>query len=415
MRRTDFETHGLWQTLQACETTLTDSVEWLSEEAAPDIGQVRWVVATLRSHDDPSDTAPYARSVLDAIQNSLGQVGGAIDQVKANESGTFLANAAPYIDQLTQQVATLPPVTNRDPARTAGRTFVDYREAVEASLEALRRENADLAAKVEERSAAGTALETSHAAEVSRLTSEVAALEERITTDEERLRKELTNTNEAFNAKQTEREERFNEWLDEQATALDGRALADLTQIVKLKADATAHLAEIRELHDSVEKTSSKAAGAILAKDYGSYSTREWVSGVIAYVLGFALLVVLAVYLIHTVAGVSKDEDVSWQYVALKLGLSITAIAASGVAFQFGSHALGRANTNKRVQLELGTIGTFLADVEDENAVKQAKVDFVTRMFGRAWDEKGVASPSDKAVDQSTVAKLVDTVQRLVK
>jgi hypothetical protein len=189
--------------------------------------------------------------------------------------------------------------------------------------------------------------------------------------------------------------------------------MADLSDVTNMKRRAEERLTEIDQLHRDVEKVSSKAAAAILAKDYGSYSTREWVSGVIAYVLGFAALIALGYYLLETISDVSKDESVSWQYVALKLGLTLTAIAASGVAFQFGSHALTRAATNKRVQLELGTIGTFLADVDDDAAVQQAKVDFVNRMFGRAWEEKSAATQDGTTLNVSALSTAADAFRRM--
>jgi len=411
MKRDEFEQHPIWNTLEACELRVRDGEAWLAEGSAPNIAQLRWVLATVRSHDDPGDVAPYARTSMDALQGSLTQIQNSLDQVIAQKSGAYLNSAEPYIEQATVQVVALPSVSNREPARAASRTFSDYRDAVEESMDALRQRNDELTAKVEELHAAETAQQATHASEVASLTDQLTALETRITADEERLRKELTNTNEAFNAKQTERQERFAEWLDEQAAALDAKAITDLSKIGALKDDASKRLTEIKKLHDDVEKTSGKAASAILAKDYGAYSTREWVSGVVAYVLGFGLLVGLAGYLIGTVADVAKDEEVSWQYVALKLGLTLTAVAAAGVAFQFGSHALTRANTNKRVQLELGTIGTFLADVEDDDAVQKAKVDFVNRMFGRAWDE--VPGKRESNNESGSVAKLVDTVQTL--
>ncbi|WP_409463260.1 hypothetical protein [Amycolatopsis sp. GA6-003] len=182
------------------------------------------------------------------------------------------------------------------------------------------------------------------------------------------------------------------------------------------KADAEVLLLNIRQLHASVEKTSSKAAAAILAKDYGSYSTREWVSGVVAYVAGFGALLWLAVYLVNTIAAISSNFSPTWQYVALKLGLTVTAAVAAGVAFQFGSNALSRAGTNKRVQLELGTIGTFLSDVGDEDKVEKAKLDFVDRTFGRAWEpasKRDAEKASDNGFNFTVPAdKLVDMISK---
>jgi hypothetical protein len=85
------------------------------------------------------------------------------------------------------------------------------------------------------------------------------------------------------------------------------------------------------------------------------------------------------------------------------------------VAFQFGSHALTRANTNKRIELELRAIGPFLADVDDEEAVKKAKIAFMGRMFGRAWDENRSAesgAPAD-SLTPAMIAKIADEIVRI--
>ena len=84
----------------------------------------------------------------------------------------------------------------------------------------------------------------------------------------------------------------------------------------------------------------------------------------------------------------------------------------TGVAFQFGTTALNRASTNKRVQLELGTIGTFLADVGDEEAVQEAKLAFVNRMFGRAWDDAKSTPPMDDNLNASALSKVADVLRR---
>ena len=410
MDREKLKAHPLWDVLSASEESLQEAEQWLSDAAAPSSPQVRWCLATLRSHDDPSDAAPYSVQTLDQIQTALTQVQNGLDQVVAQENGAYLANVDAYTDQLTMHINALPSQSNRDPARTAGRTFVDYREAVEGAMASLRQQSEQAQAEIERLQDEQKAQQTAHESAVVSLQQEIAGLSKQIADDAERSRKQLTEASEAFNAKQTERQERFTQWLEEKGEEIDAKAASDLSEVTNMRRRAKDRLNEIEILHDDVEKVSSKAAAAILAKDYGSYSTREWFSGVVAYALGFLLLVALAGYLLVTVADVSRNDEVSWQYVALKLGLTLSAVAASGVAFQFGSHALSRASTNKRVQLELGTIGTFLADVGDEEAVQSAKVDFVNRMFGRAWERS--SHNDSETVNVSAVSKLLDVLNR---
>lgn len=74
---------------------------------------------------------------------------------------------------------------------------------------------------------------------------------------------------------------------------------------------------------------------------------------------------------------------------------------------------LGGHCTSDRVQVELGTISTFLTDVDDDAAVQQAKVDFVNRMFGRAWEEKPASTHDRSTLNVSALDTAVDAIRRL--
>ncbi len=407
MQKQAFDTHPLWKSLDALQDALDKADSRDEAGAATSLGAIRYLISLLRSHDEPNDTAPYSLAGLNAVNSNLPNVTNEVTNYANNGNIAHLSNAENYADSILNQIGSWPTsLLKGGAAAQANKVFSEYRDDATTAIKFLRESNASLREQLaSQRQESSSALDA--------LKSEIAELSGKIKQDETRLDSALTSNNDAFIAKQTERQEKFAEWLEHQTEQLDAKAMTDLSEVTHIRGRAEAQLAEIEKLHADVEKVSSKAAAAILAKDYGTYSTREWASGVIAYVLGFGLLVSMGFYLVTTIGSLAKDETVSWQYVALKVGLTITALAASGVAFQFGSHALSRANTNKRVQLELGAIGTFLADVDDEEQVKKAKVDFVNRMFGRAWDEKPVTEAAEGAVDLGTLARLADVLGRI--
>lgn len=407
MQKQAFDTHPLWKSLETLQDALDKADSRDEGAAAASLGAIRYVISLIRSHQKPNDTAPYSLAGLNAVNSNMPNITNEVINYANNGNVAHLLNAENYADPILNQIGSWPTsLLKGGAAAQANKVFSEYRDDATRAIKFLRESNASLrqqlASQTQESSAALDALKT-----------EMGELTSKIKQDETRLDSALTGNNDAFIAKQTERQEKFTEWLEQQAEQLDARAMTDLSEVTHIRRRAEDRLTEIEKLHTDVEKVSSKAAAAILAKDYGSYSTREWVSGVVAYVLGFSLLVSLGFYLVTTIGSLAKDETVPWQYVGLKLGLTITAIAASGVAFQFGSHALSRANTNKRVQLELGAIGTFLADVDDEEQVKKAKVDFVNRMFGRAWDEKPESGSGQGAIDLGNLAKLADVLGRI--
>lgn len=391
MDRSSFDAHAVWSAVTELETLLRQAEERGDVAASPHVSAVRYLVASLRAHAEPIDAGPYTATGLNAVNSGLAQVVQEVRNFVSNGNLQHLVSAANSCDTTMHTAAMWPAsVLKGGAAAQAYRVFAQYRESAESSMQVLRDANTELEQQIEAERA------KSHA-EMSALTASIEQLDVKISRDEARLDTALTTNNETFTTAQTQRQKEFADWLAEQEEAVTSNAAPDLSRLVAMRDEGSEHLASLEKLHTDVEKVSGKAAAAILARDYGSYAMREWVSGVIAYVLGFGLLVAIGGYLVHTVNGVARDDAVSWQYVALKLGLTLTAAAASGVAFQFGHQALSRSSTNKRVQLELATIGTFLADVDDEEAVKRAKLSFVDRTFGRAWDGSGVPSSLDEA------------------
>lgn len=394
MERSSFDAHAIWTAVAELESLLEAAAERDEPGAEPHLASVRYLLASIKAHGEPTDAGPYTATGLGAVNNGLTNVVQEVRNYASNGNVQHLVNAMTHTDTTLHAVGMWPTALLKGGAATqAYKVFAEYREIADSSIQALRDANAELGQQLEQERAKSVA-------EMASLTAAIEQLEAKITRDEARLDTALTTSNEAFTTAQTQRQQSFTDWLQEQEEAVASNAAPDLTQLVGMREEGSLHLATIQQLHADVEKVSGKATAAILARDYGTYSTREWISGVVAYVLGFAVLVSLGGYLVYTVAGVTRDDAISWQFVVLKLGLTATAAAASGVAFQFGHQALSRSGTNKRVQLELGTIGTFLAGVDDEDAVKKAKLAFVDRMFGRAWDGTGGPSSLGEGSDR---------------
>lgn len=56
---------------------------------------------------------------------------------------------------------------------------------------------------------------------------------------------------------------------------------------------------------------------------------------------------------------------------------------------------LERSGTSKRLELELRAIGPFFSDIDDPEALKEAKKAFVERSFGHGWGEKPSAARTE--------------------
>lgn len=210
----------------------------------------------------------------------------------------------------------------------------------------------------------------------------------------------------------TERERRFADWLTEQEAEFTRIADGHLSQAKASVEQSAQARDEIEDLKRQTERVASAATSAILARDYGAYSTREWWSGVVAYLLGFLALVGAAIFLFRVVSAVTAEERISWQFVTLKFGVAASVVGAASVAFQLGGRFLTRAAKNKRVELELRAIGPILADIEDSAVVQKAKIEFVAKMFGNAWNDDGADAGREELVRRGDLADFASQIVR---
>jgi hypothetical protein len=243
------------------------------------------------------------------------------------------------------------------------------------------------------------------------LKAEISDLSTKIKQDEARLDQALTTNNEAFSAKQNEREDRFQEFLKQQGEALKGLAADDLKSINESAERSRVAYEQIDGLREGTEKVAGLASADILAGKFRDYSEQQWWWGVAANVLDFLTLAVGLGVIAWTLSQVGADEPISWQYTTLKLGVTITIVATSAVAFRLGAIFLSRSGTSKRMELELRAIGPFFADIEDPEALKEAKRAFVERSFGRGWGEK----PSDGQPANSDMANIAKELVEVVR
>ncbi|NHA01924.1 hypothetical protein G5V59_26075 [Nocardioides sp. W3-2-3] len=202
--------------------------------------------------------------------------------------------------------------------------------------------------------------ETEHETAVSGLRAEIAALSAKITSDESRLDTALTTNNEAFTTKQTEREDKFKAFVKEQGEAPEALAQPSLDEVDRIRDDARAAYAQIDDLREGTEKVAGLASADILAGKFKEYSDQQWRWGVGANVLGFLALAAGLAVIGTTVHNVGADEKISWQYTALKLGVTITIVAASAVAFRLGASFLSRAGNSKRMEARTASDRTVL-------------------------------------------------------
>lgn len=409
MERETFENQAIWPTIDRLDDLIEKASSLVSAADAKYLAHARSVYAALSSHRDATDTDPYASTTMETTRAPLEQAVQHLTQFVSSPNVSYLQAMSSILDQVQHQYGMWPSAALRGGAAVqAHQAFREYKDQAEAAIENLLERNSELEQLLEERSQEAQQ-------ELDSLRQTITQLQTKITADEARLDTSLTANNEAFTAAQQQRAASYDTWIAGQGEEFEAMAHPHVERTSAIELEAQVKLEAITKLHTDVEKVSGKATAAILARGYGSYATREWASGVIGYGIGLVILVLAGIYLVSSLNELSVDSSPSWQFVAMKLGLTVTAAITAGFAFQFGTHAISRANTNKRVQLELATIGTFLADVDDEDRVKQAKLDFVSRMFGRAWEVDGRPEKGRRGIRAGDVSKLIDFATRTGK
>jgi hypothetical protein len=399
VRKESFDGHSVWSNLTSLQSALDAADERGKEaDAAEPLDAIRYLVSLIRSHQEPNDTAPYSVAGLNQVSQSLPNVTTEVNNYASNGNLGHLQNAETHADQIVHVIGSWPTTLLKGGAAAqANKVFVAYRNDATAAIKALRKENEKLLVELEAaRSEADSALQT--------LKGEVQAQGARISQDETRLDTALTNMNDAFTTKQSEREEKFQAFIEKQANAVRILAADDLGAIRAHLDEAHRMHEEINDLREGTEKVAGLASADILAGKFQAYSAQQWKWGVGANILGFVALASGLAVIAWTLHSVGANEEISWQYTTLKLGVTLTIIAASAVAFRLGALFLSRSGTSKRMELELRAIGPFFADIEDLDAVKEAKRAFVERSFGRGWGDQGNGS-SPPEVDNGVLAR----------
>lgn len=410
MDKASFDSHPVWASLDQLDAAVAQAEQKEVDGTGAVLSTLSYLVAALRAHSEPSDSAPYSATGLTGVNAILPNVINEVTNFNSNGNVGHLTNAQNYADQALNALGTWPVATPKGGAAAqANKIFSEFRDVATEALAQLRESNQVLRSEFD-------AQQRDHQSAVASLKAEISELSAKITADETRLDTALTTTNEAFTTKQTEREEKFKEFITNQGAALKELAGQDLDAISKTLAEASARYKEIDALREGTEKVAGLASADILAGKYKEYSDQQWNWGVGANVLGFIALAIGLAFIGWTLHSVGADEKISWQYTTLKLGVTITIVAASAVAFRLGGIFLSRSSANKRMELELRAIGPFFADIEDEAAVRDAKKAFVERSFGQGWHSgnQGDAGSQLSANDATTLLKEVLELVRTV-
>ena len=103
-----------------------------------------------------------------------------------------------------------------------------------------------------------------------------------------------------------------------------------------------------------------------------------------------------------------------WSLIAVRVAIGILAGSAATVVIRLGARLNSDANTNKRMELELRSVGPFLANVVDPADDDAARIALVARAFGQRSDDVHAETRSD-TVQVAAVAQLIELFAKAAK
>lgn len=318
-------------------------------------------------------------------------------------SGEYADAVSDYLDAIIAQTASWPqPWSESRSAEVFQVRLHEYQLQLDSALNRQRDHLTDLDSTVRLLEERRVHLED----ELKRLRRDAAA-------QREELLKQRTSMTTSFNDWQVQNASQFDTWLSKRAEELETFRGSVTVDMKSHETEAGRHLEEIRTLHAKVEKVVGATTSGVLAKDFGGYARQQFRAAVVSFAVGVILIVATAVILTRTFEAVRPDQPATWQWVALKLGLTLTIAGGASFCLALGHRFLRNSTSAKRVELELRAIGPFLADVDDPSAQLAAKVDFANRTFGQPWDSR-VGRRDDETVTSNTLTQVQGLLEKLL-
>lgn len=408
----EYSNHALWSEMERVSQLLPSIDELGDSDASHRLDEVRELVGQTNAFRETEEMALMSRAMLNEAQSAWASVSSYLTTYHDNPgpNANYLTSAIDQLDVARDAIARFPrPQTSSGIKGAVSRALNEHIELLEAG-------RAALAERLAQAQAAATQREAEHAEAVRVLTEQIDSLtrtldtlDARVTKDEARLDSSLTTTNDSFNTAQSARETAFKDWLSTQETEFAKTVSPYLASISRSKEEAESTLEVIKELGTSVEDMSNLAAGDILGGEYGKSASADRLAAFVGYGVG-GLAGIASIVIVLFAFGKIQD-DLEWQQVVLKLGLTAAAGGLAAVAFRFGGQALRRATSFKRQELELRALQPFLHGVV---ASDSAKVAFITRSFGHAWTEDARAvresTDADSDVKPVDLVKLATTI-----
>ncbi|ORC16067.1 hypothetical protein A7979_05525 [Rothia nasimurium] len=405
----DFQEHELWQLLEEiAETvrTLPASIEYEDDEGKRTVrNRITVFISTVEQHGKtPSDY--YSTQMLDTMNTQWSTIQRKLENLE--DSPALAYEIDQELDKIAGTLASWPNAFTykgfaRDSAIAAIDSAIDkWSGRVEFLEQQIQQKDQQLEAQKishqEDRDELNQKVEDlyellkENEALIDKQSEKISALniehnETFQSSQDKRVAifdKQVEDLNAKISEFQAEQKEIFNGWFKEQKTLHSTETQKYISALELQKETGASQLREIEELHENVEKAAHGATAAVLARDYNTASLRDFIVGIAFMLLGIILLACAGGALYASFAGVTPDTNITWQWTAIKISITLLITAGATFAFKFSQNFLANASRFKRADLELRAINPFLANIEQTDLADQTKIDFINRSFGQS-------------------------------
>ncbi|MGZ0212780.1 MAG: hypothetical protein ACKVI4_09890 [Actinomycetales bacterium] len=423
MLLTDFDSHPLWNVLDAIDGQLQEIVDAHQPEELAEVERIRVQQAYVRSFRVVASTrvAFFHPMMLDSVHNVWNQVHNALSNRIVHGVGhsNFVSQAASESETALMQMAPWPRHYGKGgEVKQMNSLFEQLLEAQRESIEALRAEHSKLREEMAEyafqidskKSEVNASLEGTEV-RLSELDSTIDGQKAELSTAVDAAKKAVVSLTDA-NSKA------YAKWKDER----ESEFLRDFDPLKQQIGEKLSSAGEQYEELIGAKAKYTKLVSAIAADEVASQFEVEAAWGRKAgnrfYLLGFAFLLVAAAPLTWLIFEGSQAAagEVNWNAIIVRLAIGVLAGSAATVAIRLGGRLINNANAIKRMELELRAIGPFLANVAEKPKVDNAFVDLVAKAFGNTYAataSTGGKDTQDEKTSVSAAAQLFEVFEKI--
>lgn len=431
MDATEFNAHPIWESSRQVTGLLSECEPGaVGEVIVAAFERIRFIVSTLESYA-AVDPKLFIAAQLDEANSQWQAVVSSLSYVKSSPNQGYETQAANQAEMWLRVAGSW-----HKPQARSNSVAMQAKAEYLSLVDSYRSANGSLREAVAELTSAQAAREAAHATEVDRINAalsgaeaSLAALELSIGNDKALMQSALSDQSEKFIAAQASRSdkftghqssraEKFTKWLDEHSLEFNEIAEPYVEGIKESDSEAMKTLERIKSLGSQTEIAAGLTNGDILSTKFADYAKQEratsywgFGAGIVATCLGITWLTIVAI----TSFGV--QEELSWPWLTLKVGLTLALGGLATVLFRYGQQSLQTSRSYKRIELELRAIGPFLSGISDGALADAAKIAFLKRTFGKAWEgnkrESNASQPDGAATGQTALESVTTALVAL--